>query len=83
MLHMPARSCISDADLLTAAEVARMVDRTVATVNRWAATGRLTVAAQANGRVFRRSDVHAFIEGLAREADQRAIDLRAIARSSS
>lgn len=58
-----------------------MVDRTIATVNRWALNGRLPVAAQANGRVFRRADVQQLLHELAAEAEARAEALRAKAAS--
>ena len=60
MSHM-AKCCASPNDLLTTAQVAAMTGRNIATVNRWAANGQLPTAAQANGRVFRRSDVDTFI----------------------
>lgn len=62
MPGMPEESFTSPDDLLTAADVARMAGRTVATVSRWAIAGVLPTAAQANGRVFRRADVDAFLE---------------------
>jgi hypothetical protein len=77
MLRMsaPSRTPAED-DLLTTAQVALLTDRTIATVNRWAVSGRLPTAAQANGRVFRRSDVNAFLVELAGEAEERARQLR-------
>lgn len=63
-----ARSCVSPDDLLTTAQVAELAGKNIATVNRWAASGRLPTAAQANGRVFRRSDVEAFIAARTTEA---------------
>lgn len=61
MPHM-AKICASPDDLLTTAEVAQLTRKNIATVNRWAASGQLPTAAQANGRVFRRADVDAFLE---------------------
>lgn len=52
--------------MLTTAEVAEMVGKTVATVNRWAAAGVLPCAAQANGRLYRRRDVQRFMKQRAR-----------------
>lgn len=51
----------NDAPLIGTAEAARLLGRTVSTVNRWASTGRLIPAAQGTGirgpRFFRRADV--------------------------
>lgn len=40
----------SVADLLTTAQVAERIDKTISTVNRWAATGKLPVAHKLPGR---------------------------------
>lgn len=61
MPHM-AKICASPDDLLTTADVAKLTGRNIATVNRWAANGLLPTAAQANGRLYRRSAVEAFLE---------------------
>ena len=54
-------------DLIGTAEASRIAGRTVATINRWAASGLLPVAVQLPGRtgarLFKRRDV----ERLARE----------------
>lgn len=73
---MSAPSCASGEDLLTTAQVAELANRTIATINRWAASGRLPTAAQANGRVFRRADVNQLLHELAHEAEARAAALR-------
>jgi excisionase family DNA binding protein len=65
---MDAQSYTSGADLLTTAEVAELVGKTIATVNRWAAAGLLPCAAQANGRLYRRRDVDRFLKQRARAA---------------
>ena len=58
----------NDAPLIGTAEAARLLGRTVSTVNRWASTGRLIPAAQGNGvrgpRFFRRADVVKLAERL-------------------
>ena len=62
--HVNAKPCTpptSPDDLLTTAEVAELADKTVATVNRWAAAGLLVPAAQANGRLYRRAVVDEFL----------------------
>lgn len=50
-------------DLLTTAEVAAITGKTVATINRWAASGALPVAKRLPGRtganLFHRADVEA------------------------
>lgn len=66
---MDAPSCTPD-DLLTTAQVARLASRTIATVNRWAASGALTVYAQANGRLYHRNDVEAFLASLTQPVQQ-------------
>lgn len=52
-------------DLLTTAEVAAIKGKTVATINRWAAEGKLPVAQKLPGatgaNLFRRSDVEALL----------------------
>jgi DNA-binding transcriptional MerR regulator len=52
-------------DLLPTNEVAKLVRRTVATVNRWANEGKLIPAVEMPGetgaRLYRRSDVQAFL----------------------
>lgn len=58
---MPEESFTLSDELLTSAQVAAMAGKTVATVARWAIAGLIPTAAQANGRVFRRSDVEAFL----------------------
>lgn len=63
---MDAKLCTPD-DLLTTADVAKLAGRTIATINRWAAAGRLQPAAQANGRVYRRGDVDEFLALLSGE----------------
>ena len=49
------------ADLITTAEAAALAEKSIATINRWAASGRLPVAMQFPGdkgaRMFRRRDV--------------------------
>lgn len=49
---------------MSTAQVADMLNATVATVNRWAASGKLPVAMKLPGRtganLFRREDVEAF-----------------------
>jgi excisionase family DNA binding protein len=54
---------MNDAELVTTAEAAKILGRSVATVNRWAKSGRLEVAEQYPGptgpRLFRRSTVEA------------------------
>lgn len=60
---MPAASAHAapPADYLTTAEVAAVLGRPIATVNRWARTGRLPVAGKLPGRtganLYRRADV--------------------------
>lgn len=55
-------------DLIPTAEVARLVHKTVATVNRWANEGKLPPAVvmpgETGARLFRRSDVEAFLADL-------------------
>lgn len=52
-------------DLLTTAEVARIVGRSVPTIHRWVESGRLPTARKLPGirgaRLFRRSDVDALL----------------------
>ena len=57
MLLMPNDECYSADELLTTGQVAEILGRSIATVNRYALAGQLPVAAQANGRLYRRSDV--------------------------
>lgn len=56
---------MADDDLLATAEVAALVHRTVATVNRWAIEGRLRPAMKLPRRtganLFRLADVEAFL----------------------
>lgn len=65
--HMPATN------LLTTAEVAALLGTSVATVNRWAAAGKLPVAHSLPGirgaRLFDRSDVEALRAPVATGAD--------------
>lgn len=53
-------------DLVPTAEVASLLKVDTATVNRWARSGRLTVAVKAPGKtgpnLFRRSDVEALLQ---------------------
>lgn len=56
----PASSCASD-DLLTTAEVAALAEVSIATVNRWGSSRRLTPVVVAKGRVYRRADVMKFL----------------------
>jgi len=57
MLRMPNDECSSPDELLTTIQVAEILGRSIATVNRYALAGQLPVAAQANGRLYRRRDV--------------------------
>jgi predicted site-specific integrase-resolvase len=57
MLRMPNDECSSPDELLTTLQVAEILGRSIATVNRYALAGQLPVAAQANGRLYRRRDV--------------------------
>ena len=51
----------NDTDLITTADVARMLDKTVSTVNRMVARGELVPAVKAPGKrgahLFRRGDI--------------------------
>lgn len=53
-------------DLLTTAQVATILERPIATVNRWAVEGKLPVAHKLPGRtganLYRRDDVDALVE---------------------
>lgn len=62
---------------MTTAQVAEVVGRTPKTVNQWANEGRLPIAAQANGRVFRRADVLELVADLEAEAQAEVDTLRA------
>lgn len=59
-------------DLLSTAAVAELVGKTVATVNRWAAEGKITPAVEMTGktgaRLYRRSDITAFLDEQTAEA---------------
>lgn len=54
----------ADDDLLTTAEVANLLKRPIATVNRWAAEGKLPIFHRNPGRtganIYRREDVERF-----------------------
>lgn len=67
-------------DLVPAAEAAAMLAVSVATVSRWAVSGRLPTAFQAPGdkgaRLFLRSDVTRLAGELATEAEDRLASLR-------
>lgn len=58
------------ADLVSVVDAARILNRGIATVNRWAATGRLPTTAKAPGlrgaRLFDRRDVEALAAELGR-----------------
>lgn len=62
-------------DLLKTADVAKLAKVDVATVNRWAKSGRLPVAVQVPGetgaRLFRRSDVDHVLDELTAELEAR------------
>jgi hypothetical protein len=65
MLRMPT----DRTPVLTTAEAAAYLGKSIAQVNRYASDGRLPVFIQAGGRVYRRQDVEDFAAELAAEHD--------------
>lgn len=56
---------ISSDDLLTTAEVSKLLDKPIGTINRWAVEGKLRATklpGRTGSRLYRRSDVEAFRE---------------------
>lgn len=60
---------VSDPDVMTTAEAAAFLGRSVAQVNRYAATGRLKVHGENVGRIFLRADVEDLAVLLAHDHD--------------
>lgn len=58
---------MSNTDIVSTAEAAEILDVTVATVNRWAADGRLPTARRLAGTTGARLYLRSVVEGLAAE----------------
>ncbi len=70
-------------DLLTTAQVAELTGASIATISRWARTGKLEPAATAKGHVFHRADVLKLVAELATEAEAEAKRLRRQLKAAS